>query len=264
MFDEKRFKSFKMKNRNGFSVTVKPKLCVNWKLFIEDNVVCLIDDSDQEFAFFYDDALNVLSFLLKNNHQLYSDILTLEMIIDRKRNLCTKEEYEEHLSQELKNNSTVIPASSLIRGKAYVLEDQSVVLYLGEVFVAGDNGKVSKKRLVVQQFSVKFMKTEIMHSAVNPNILSKKVIGPANMLLILEEQFNANVANILKRYKRLKDFVFLSTVNPLCSEIKYTIHPENATRARQDELSRNNIYYNFSTSGENNIVVYNHNYTEIY
>lgn len=139
MFDEKRFKSFKIKNRLGILTNVKPKLCVNWRIIINSNSICLIDDINQEFCFFDEEAFKILLFLLQNNHQVYNEVLTLEMIVDRKRNLCSKEEYEEHLKQEQKNSSDAIPTSSLVRGKAYILEDQSVVLYLGEIFVAGEN-----------------------------------------------------------------------------------------------------------------------------
>lgn len=262
MFDEKRFKSFKIRNQNGEQTSVKPKLCVNWRIILKENFICLIDDYDQEFGFFDEDAFRILTFLFKNNHQVYGNVLILEMIIDRKRNLCTKEEYEEHLSQELKNNSSAIPSSSLIRGQAYVLEDRSVILYIGEVYVAGVNGKISKRKLMLSENCVRYLTPNSNSYLMIPNLLSKKVIGPANKQLISEEKFNNSIANLLKKYKRLKKLCFLSTVNPLCSEIKYKIEQVDSTESNRERILRGTNFYEYVAV--NRFHIYKHNFTEVY
>lgn len=266
MFDEKRFKSFKIKNKDGDLTSVKPKLCLNWRIIKKVNSICLIDDNNQEFLFTEDEAFNVLSFLLEHDHQLYNGVLTLEMIIDRKRNLCSKRTYEKHLEQENNNLASSIPVSSLIRGKSYVLEDQSIVLFLGTVFVADETGKVSKKHLILNRHCIQEFKTNSRSLFLTPYLLSKKVIAESTNELVSEEIFKKNVANVLKQYKIQKYFIFLSTLNPLTNKISFKINIDILTANKKQLLKDNATYYHYNTNyaTSNEIVVYTHDFKEVY
>lgn len=97
---------------------------------------------------------------------------------------------------------------------------------------------------------------------VSPMVLTKKVIGQANIMLISEEDFKRNISLILLEYKKVKDLIFLSTVNPLVSKIPYIIRSENAGIAKREQLAKLGKHYSFVD--HNKIDIYDHNYTEIY